>query len=338
MATITINDINALNGVQRVAIVLLAVDDFNASKIFSLMDEEEIREVSYAMSNLGSISIEVVDHLLNKLNNELAGSASFLGNLNTVEKILGKFLDGDKLQNLLEDIRGPQGKNTWEKLTNVGEDVLAMYLHNEHPQVAALILSKLPPMYSAKVLNNLPDNYSFDIILRMLNLGSVKKEVLDRMEKVLRFEFISNVSKTLKQDSCGLLAEIFNNLDASNESKYMGMLEKQVPELAEKIKELMFTFDDLIRLDRRSVQLLLRAVDKTKLIIALKGASSEVKKFFFESMPQRAARIIAEELESMGPIKIRDANQAHTLILNTAKELMAKGEIEFIAGKDEYIL
>lgn len=332
-------DISKLKGVQKAAIVMLSMNEQNATKLFSLMSEEEIRDISHAMSHLGTVSPEVVDRILQQFIGSLSGDNNYFGSLHTTKKLLEKVLDKDRVETLMEEIQGPQGKNTWEKLGNVNEEVLALYLRNEHPQTAALVMHKMTPENSSKVLSNLPDQFAFEVIVRMLNMGSVKKEVLDRVEKILRAEFISTISKTHKRDSFEMMADIFNNLDRNSEQKFMTLLESKIPDAADKIKNLMFTFEDLIKLDPKSIQNLLKAIDKSKLTISLKGSSDKLKELFLSNMSQRAARIIQEELESLGPVRVRDVDDAQSEIIFVAKELIAKGEIEVSedSGGDEYI-
>lgn len=332
-------DISKLKGVQKAAIVMLSMNEQNATKLFSLMSEEEIRDISHAMSHLGTVSPEVVDRILQQFIGSLSGDNNYFGSLHTTKKLLEKVLDKDRVETLMEEIQGPQGKNTWEKLGNVNEEVLALYLRNEHPQTAALVMHKMTPENSSKVLSNLPDQFAFEVIVRMLNMGSVKKEVLDRVEKILRAEFISTISKTHKRDSFEMMADIFNNLDRNSEQKFMGLLESKIPDAADKIKNLMFTFEDLIKLDPKSIQNLLKAIDKSKLTISLKGSSDKLKELFLSNMSQRAARIIQDELDSLGPVRVRDVDEAQSEIILVAKELIAKGEIEVSedSGGDEYI-
>lgn len=336
--SINIRDISKLTGAQKVAIVLLSLSDENATKIFSMMTEDEIKEVSYAMSSLGAINPEVVERLMNQIDADLAGDTIFLGNLYTTEKLLEKILDKDRVQILMDEIRGPQGRNTWEKLTNVNEELLALYFRDEHPQTAALVLSKISPDHAAKVLSNLPDSFAFEIIKRILNIGNVKKEILDKVEKILRVEFISSIGRTMKYDSFEMIAEIFNSLDRNSESKYMAMLENNMPDAALRIKDLMFTFEDLTRVTPRGIQRLLRDIEKSKLTIALKGASEELHQIFFASMSQRAAKIIKDELQSIGPVRVREIDAARAEIVTIAKTLITNGEIDVIIdNKDEFI-
>ncbi len=335
---VTSKDIAKLTGVQKVAIVLLSLSDENATRVFSLMTEDEISEVSHAMSHLGSVSPDVIDSVMSTLNSDLSGNASFLGNIQTTERLLEKILDKDKVQNLMDEIRGPQGRNTWEKLANVNEELLALYFRNEHPQTAALVLSKISPDHAAKVLGNLPDSFAFEIISRILSMGTVKKEVLERVERILRAEFISSVGKTQKYDSFEMLAEIFNNFDRNSESKFMSMLENHLPDAATKVKERMFTFEDLTKVDTKGIQRLLRDVEKSKLTLALKGASENLRSIIFSSMSQRAASIIKEDLMALGKVRVKDVDSARAEVVAIAKTLIDTGEIDIVMdNSDEFV-
>lgn len=325
---VTAKDISKLSGVQKVAIVLLSLSDDNATRVFSYMTEDEITEISHAMSHLGAISPDAIETIMSSLTSDLAGDSMFLGNLQTTERLLDKVLDKDRVQSLMDEIRGPQGRNTWEKLANVNEELLALYFRNEHPQTAALVLSKISPDHAAKVLSNLPDGFAFEIISRILNIGNVKKEVLERVEKILRAEFISSVGKTQKYDSFEMLAEIFNNFDRNSESKFMSMLENHIPEAATKIKDMMFTFEDLIKIDTKGIQRLLRDIEKSKLTLALKGASDELKNVIYSSMSQRAAKIIQEDLMALGKVRVKDVDTARSEVVSAAKALIEAGEID----------
>ncbi|MBN8827479.1 MAG: flagellar motor switch protein FliG [Sphingobacteriia bacterium] len=328
-----------LTGSQKAAIVLLSMSEENATKIFSSMSEEEIKAVSFAMTTIGSMKQEMVEKLLLELNTEITSDVSFIGNFENTEKLLEKILGKEKVAAIMEEITGPVGKNTWDKLSNVNEDILTAYLRNEHPQTIALVVSKLTAPHAAKVLGMLPEDTSIEVMLRMLSMDAVKKEILDNVERTLRMEFISTLSKTQKQDSNAMLAEIFNNFDRVNEAKFMGMLEEKVPESAEKIKALMFTFDDLTKVTPQGIQVILRVIDKSKLAVALKGGSDAVKQLFLNSMSQRAAKILNEEMAAMGPVRIKDVDEAQSGIIKIVKDLAAKGDIVIADSnaKDEFI-
>tara|TARA_B100001564_G_C20642901_1_gene673022 strand:- start:328 stop:1344 length:1017 start_codon:yes stop_codon:yes gene_type:complete len=330
-----IENYSLLGGLEKAAVILMSVSEENSSKIFSLLHDDEIKEVSQRMSTLGTVSPEIVEKLFFDFSNALSETLTFVGNLENTEKILATALGKERVGMIMEDIRGPAGRNTWDKLSNVSEEMLASYLKNEYPQTVALVVSKLRPSHAARVLAMLPEDLTSEVILRMLDMDSVKKEVLDNIEKALRAEFISSVSKTQKYDGNEVMAEIFNNFDRANEHKYLGMLEERYPESAEKIKSLMFTFEDLIKSDTGGIQALMRVMDKSKLAVALKGASDEVKDLFVNSMSARASKILIEDMESLGPVRLRDVDDAQNEIINQAKDLIASGEMVVSQGDSE---
>jgi flagellar motor switch protein FliG len=167
----------------------------------------------------------------------------------------------------------------------------------------------------------------------------VQKDVLERVEQTLRTEFMSNLSQTRRRDAHGVMAEIFNNFDRQTETRFLTALEERSREAAERIKTLMFTFDDLIKLDAGSAQTLMRHVDKDKLAIALKGASDTVRTFFLGNMSSRAAKMLVDDMQAMGPVRLRDVDEAQSMLVNLAKDLAAKGEIMISKnrGDDELV-
>ncbi|AIF81204.1 flagellar motor switch protein G [endosymbiont of Acanthamoeba sp. UWC8] len=321
-------------GVEKAAMLIMTLNDDLATKIFSMLEESEIREISLAMSNLGNIPPESIEKLISEFSVEITENLSLVGNIENTERFLRKILGKDKVDSILEDIRGPAGRNIWDKLANVGEELLANYLKKEYPQTAALVLSKLDPVQSSKVLSLFSPEFAFEVIKRMLVMDTVKKEVLERVEKTLKSEFISSLSKTQKRDNNQIIAEVFNNLERNVEEKFMGMLEEYSVEAAEKIRSLMFTFEDLKKIEGNGIQTVLRVIDKSKLALALKGASEVIRDLFIKNMSQRAAKILLEEIEGMGPVKLKDVNEAQTAIINSVKELISKAEIEIATGEN----
>lgn len=323
-----------ISGVEKAAMFIMAIDQDIAAKILQMLEDDEIREISQAMSNLGNVQAESIEKLIFEYSNEINANLNLVGNVHNTERFLRKVLGKEKVDVILEDIRGPAGRNIWDKLGNVNEEILANYLKNEYPQTTALVLSKLNPMNSAKVLANFSPEFAFEVINRMLALDSVKKEVLEKVEKTLRTEFISNLTKTQKYDNNQIMAEIFNNLDRNTEAHFMEKLEKENAEAAENIKKLMFTFDDMMKVDEAGIQAILKSIDKSRLALALKGCSEEIRKKFIDNMSQRAAKILNEEVEGMGPVKLKDVDEAQAEIILITKELVAKGEIELSEGGD----
>jgi flagellar motor switch protein FliG len=181
----------------------------------------------------------------------------------------------------------------------------------------------------------LPEELSLDCINRMLKMEAVQKEVIEGVEQTLRTEFMSNLSQTRRRDAHEVMAEIFNNFDRQTETQFLTALEQENREAAERIKALMFTFDDLVKLDTASAQTLMRKIDKDKLGVALKGASEPVRQFFFSNMSTRAAKMLVEDMQEMGPVRLRDVDEAQGLLVNLAKDLAAKGEILISKSRDD---
>src|SRR5580704_3490264 len=331
-------DTARLTGPEKAAVILLALGEEH-NVIWQQLDEEEIKEISQAMAGLGTVSAQVVEDLLVEFVSGLSGTGAIMGSFEQTQRILASFLPGEKVDNLMEEIRGPAGRTMWDKLANVNEAVLANYLKNEYPQTVAVVLSKIKPEHSARVLAALPEDFALECVMRMLRMEPVQREILDKIEQTLRTEFMSNLARTSKRDSHEMMAEIFNSFDRQTESRFIAALEERNREAAERIRALMFVFEDLSKLDPGGVQTLLRAVEKDQLGLALKGASDALREMFFSNMSERAAKIMREDMESMGPGRLRDVDAAQMAMVQVAKDLAAKGEIMLAgAGGDDELI
>lgn len=332
-------DLSRYTGPERAAILLLALGVEHGQSIWADLDDNELIAVSIAMSKLGNVPKAVVEALLTEFISQMSLAGAMIGTAQSTERLLAQYLPKDRLAIIMEEIRGPAGRNMWEKLSNVQAHVLASYLKNEYPQTVAVILSKIATEHAARVLSILPEDFALDVVQRMLRMGSVQREILEKIEHTLRNEFISNLSQTHQRDAHELMAEIFNNFDRQTESRFLTALEEINWEAAEQIKSLMFTFDDLTKLDRASAQTLLRNIDHEVLVLALKGASDTAREFFFSNMSERAGRMLKDDLEVLGPVRLREVDEAQAKMIARAKELAAKGDIVIAknGGDDELI-
>ena len=208
----------------------------------------------------------------------MSGGGAIMGSFEQTQKLLAGFMPQEKVDTLMEEIRGPAGRTMWDKLANVNEAVLANYLKNEYPQTVAVILSKIKSEHAARVLAALPEDFALECVMRMLRMEPVQREILDKIEQTLRTEFMSNLARTSKRDSHEMMAEIFNSFDRQTESRFIAALEERNRESAERIRALMFVFEDLSKLDPGGVQTLLRGVEKDQMALALKGASDALGK------------------------------------------------------------
>jgi flagellar motor switch protein FliG len=335
----TREDMRGLTGTQKSALMMLSVGEENAAKLFALMHDDEIKELSHTMANLGTVSSNVVEKLLIEFADQISSTGNLVGTYESTERLLLKVLDKGKVENIMEEIRGPAGRTMWDKLGNVHEAVLANYLKNEYPQTVAVVLTKVRSDHAARVLALLPDAFAMEVVMRMLRMEAVQKEVLDDVEATLRTEFMSNLARTRRRDAHEVIAEIFNSLDRTSESRFITGLEERNKDAAERVKALMFTFEDLGKLDPGGVQTLLRAFDKEKLPLALKGASETLRDLFFSNMSERAGKMLKEDMAGMGPVRLRDVDEAQMMMVTLAKELAARGEIVLSdkKGEDELV-
>jgi len=328
-------DYRSLAGPEKAAIFMLALGDSHSAALFEMMDDEEIRELSQTMATLGNINATLVERLFVEFADQLSSTGSLVGSYSSTERLLMSTLPGDRVEQIMEEIRGPAGRTMWDKLNNVNETVLANYFKNEYPQTVAVVLSKIRPDHAARVLSVLPETFAMEVITRMLRMESVQKEVLDSVEKTLRTEFMSNLARTARKEPHEMMAAIFNTLDRNTEARFMSALEERNRESAERIQALMFTFNDLIRVDASGIQVLLRQVEKDRLGIALKGANDEVKDLFFQNMSERAGKMLKEDMEAMGPVRLSEVDEAQAEIVTLAKQLADAGEIVISSGSDE---
>jgi flagellar motor switch protein FliG len=333
-----IEEYRTLSGTQKAALLTLAIGEELAAKLFAMMHEDEIKEISAAMAQLGSVRAETVERLCVEFADSLGAAGSLIGSYESTERLLQKSLPRERVTQIMEEIRGPAGRTMWDKLGNVNEAVLANYLKNEYPQTVAVVLSKIRPDHAARVLALLPESFAMEVVMRMLRMEAVQKDVLDGVERTLRAEFMSNLARSTRRDAHEMMAEIFNNLDRQAEQRFLGALEERNREAAERIKSLMFTFDDLQRLSSASIQTLLRSADKDKLPLALKGASEKLRDLFFKNLSERAGKMLRDDIETLGAVKLRDVDEAQATIVALAKDLAAQGQIEISESKDEELV
>ncbi len=324
-----------LTGRQKAAVLVLALGEDHCGPLFGLMHDDELRELSLAMAQLGTIKAETVERLCGEFGHSLGSTGALMGGFDRTERLLLKTLPPERVAQIMEEIRGPAGRTMWDKLGNVNEALLANYLKNEYPQTVAVVLTKVRPEHAARVLAILPEPFAMEVVMRMLRMESVQKDVLEGVERTLRAEFMSNLARSTRRDPHEMMAEIFNSLDRGAEARFMNALEERSREAADRVRSLMFTFDDLQRLTPSAVQVLLRAVEKDKLPIALKGGSETIRELFLGNLSERAAKMLRDEMEALGPVKLRDVDEAQAAIVLQAKELAAEGQIEISESSDE---
>lgn len=319
--------LDMLTGLQKASVFLLALPTNYVESIFDKLEETEITLLVQSMSSLGKVSAEIVQKVFDEFVEHVSSTGNLVGSFYAAQRLLTEVLGEEKARSIMADVRGPSGRTIWDKLCNINVEVLVKFLRNEHPQAIALILSQLPAAHTATILSLLPQPLAAEVILRSLKIESVQAHVMKDMESTLKREFMTTMTLSNTRDPHQALAEVFNSFERATESAFMEVLETHNAEAAARIKSLMFTFDDLARLDGFSLQKVIRSVDNNRLLVALRGADERMKDLFFTNMSERAAKLMREDIQSMPPVRLKEVEEAQIEIVRQAKSLMDAGEV-----------
>ncbi len=329
-------------GPLKAAVFLLAMGEQFTAEVFKHLKQEEVRKVSSIMAQVQNIPGEAVQKVLEEVREKMAvvqGEVSVPVE-DFLKKVLFTSMPEEQAQQLYEEILRQLHPSTFQKLSSLEPKVIVNFLINEHPQTIAVILAHLEPELSAEILEQLPENLQSDVMLRIANLEKISPDIVAEIDRVLEEELFSvEMSDATKVGGAEKVAEILNNVDRTLEDNLMEQIEENSEELAEEIKKLMFKFEDLLEVDDAAIVALLKEISTDELKLALKAASDELKEKFFSNMSERAGLMLKEDLETMGPVKLKDVEQAQQAIIRVAKRLEAEGKI-VLGGKggDEVVV
>ncbi|PKN07864.1 MAG: flagellar motor switch protein FliG [Deltaproteobacteria bacterium HGW-Deltaproteobacteria-8] len=330
----------SFTGPQKTAIVCLALGEKFTAEAFKRMERQEIASVSKAMLDIDSVSREDVLDVLKEFNESITyGSEMLMGGAEQVKRLLSKALDSETAKYILDTLEISSGPTPFQELSNVSPRILAQILRNEHPQTLALILGHLHPDQAAELLSNLPSGVRAEVLMRLAKLEAVAEEMLHEVDKVLQSQLIAMGGKEGKKvGGINSVAEILNAVDRATEEEVLSEIEEESQQMADDIRNLMFVFEDIKALDDRSIRELLKDVSNEELTKALKGASDDLKDKFLKNLSERAAGMIREDLEIMGPVKLSEVEGAQQNIVKTVRRLEAEGRIAISrGGGDEFI-
>ncbi len=324
---------------RKAAALLLAIGEDNAAKILRKLNEYELHALSNEMALLGELSPKEIDEIANEFLKELGEEHSIGVGIDNIKNILEKAFGREKAAELIKKVGTPLSKQPFYTLLNVDPKMIANFIKSEHPQTIAVILAHLEPQQAAKTLSFLPESLQPDVILRIAKLETVSPEVVKELEDALEEE-VKSAGGTESHQVGGIepVAEIMNNVPKEVEEKVMSEIEEKDPELAEEIRKKMFVFEDLIYVDDRGIQTILKEVSNEDLLLALKAASDQVKEKIFSNMSKRAAEMIKEDLETMGPVRLSDVEQAQQNIIQVARRLADEGKIVIAKGGGEVVV
>ncbi|MDK2922324.1 MAG: flagellar motor switch protein FliG [Desulfonauticus sp.] len=322
-----------LSGVQKTAILLLALGEEFTTEVFKRLDRREIAKISKAMVEMESVPKETAEEVLKEFNEALTVSKEMLlGGVDVVKKLMSK-VDEETAKYVIDSLELDSDQIPFRELTNVSPKILAQILRNEHPQTLALIIGHLPPEHGADLIAQLPPGVRPEVLMRLAKLESVPEDMLLEVDRVLQSQLIAIGAKEGKKvGGVQSVAEILNAVERSIEEEVMSEIEEESSQLAEEIRQLMFVFEDILELDDRAVREVLKEISNEDLTLALKTASEELKEKFFSNLSERAANMIREDLEIMGPVKLSDVEAAQQNIVKVIRRLEAEGRI-VIGGK-----
>jgi flagellar motor switch protein FliG len=321
-----------LSGAEKAAILLLAIGEEPACRLLAMLDLEEVKQVSRTMTAMGEVESTVVERLMGEFGRRLAGSAEVAGGSHAVERLLQKALDPERATGVIEEIRGSGRQPVWERLGEMDAGALAGYLGKEHAQTVAIILGRLKAPQAARLLARLEETLAVEVVTRMLQMDPVRNDVLAEIERTLRADLTDRPVGAVGSGHDAAVADMLSFLDRATEQRLLDGLEGRSREATERVRSLMFTFDDLARLDGAAIQALLRTAGNGPIALALKGAGQQLKDLVFANMSERAAKILREEIEQMGAVRLRAVEEAQRLLVNTAKELAESGAITLGGG------
>ncbi|MEY4632136.1 MAG: flagellar motor switch protein FliG [Pseudomonadota bacterium] len=322
-------------GAQKAAILLLSFGEEISAEIFKNMTEFEIKRIGAAMSRLGRMENDVVEQVMGEFYGILQQNRKFFyGGNDFTKKVIGNAFKGSDGDELIDQLALGSSSNL-DALELIDARTLSNFIRNEHPQTIALILAHLDARKCGDTLKLLPESIRTEILIRIANLDAVAPEIIDEIDDVLRAEIQAMGSiSTQKIGGVEPIAEMLNLIDGATEEQILDGLEERDPELAERIRQLMFTFDDLVKIDDRGIQEIVKSVQNDKWKIALKTASESVRDLVFKNMSERAAKMLKEDMEAMPAVKLSDVEAVQYEIVQVARKLEEEGKIVIATGGD----
>ena len=318
-----------LTGTRKAAIFLMVMGEEFTANVFKHLSEDEIKAIGQQMTRLEQVEPGVISSVMNEFLGTFKGGALLGGSGDKFfARTVSRALNPKKASSLMEELSSTKKRGYFEKLKSLAPEMIVNFIANEHPQTIALILSNLDHHHAAEVIKLLPENVQSEVVVRIAKLDTVPDEIIDEIQSVLESE-VSSIGQSGPQKMGGIevAAEILNQIDRKTEKAILEKIEEEEEELADNIRQSMFIFEDLVTLDDRSIRALLKEISNDELILALKTASDTLKEKIFSNLSQRAAEMLKEDMEVMGPVRVKEVEQAQRSIIKTARRLEEEGKI-----------
>ncbi len=326
---------------RKAGILMLMLGDEASSAIFKYLSEDEVTKLSAEITTLGAVSPNEAEDVLDEFYQlELAASYFAQGGLDYAKKLLIKAFGPDVAKKLLDRIVRTLKPTGFDALQKADPQQLSKFIQNEHPQTIALILAHLDATQAAGLLSSLPDEIRADVVIRMANLEEISQDVISKITAILdkKLESIGNIARH-SYGGLKAVAELVNRMESSMGKELLESIESTDPSLALNIRNMMFVFDDILLLGDPEIREILQRVDKKSLTLALKGTSDEIREQFFKNMSNRAVELLKEDMEFMGPVRVKEVEQAQQEIIAIIRQLDEEGLINLKgSGGDQYVV
>ena len=331
-------DSEKLTGPQKAAIFLLAMGEEFTTSFFKELDEKSIQKVGKYMSDITYVSSDIVNIVTNEFLKNFNSDVNLaVSGKDFLQQVVSKTLDEETAREVFKVIGNESTSTPFRDLAYVPTDKLFNMIKGEHPQTIALILSYLPHEKSAEILNLLPEGDKADIALRIVTIGQVQDELIREVDEALKNDISKIGTATRKFDGVEILASILNEVGGDAEEGILSHIEKENSDLADRIRQKMFVFEDLLQVEDRSFREILQNVDNQGLAKALKTAPEELKEKIFNNLSERAADMLKEDMEIMGPVRLKEVEDAQQNILRITKKLEAEGKIVLAGSEDVFV-
>jgi len=325
-----------LRGPEKAAVLFLCLGEERGSELMQKLDEADIQKITRAMAGLGVIPAPTVEEVMLEFSESVTNGGGVVGSFSVAETMLRKFLPEEQVNEILKEVRGPlKERDLWDRFSSLNETVIANYLKGEHAQTAAAILSNVAPELAAKVLPLMGVERMEEVIERMIRMEAVPHHMLRQIEEALQTDIIAAAAQPTAAERQQRMADLFNRLDRDLFETLSPTLEERLPETFRGIKQRMFTFDDLVKLDVQSLSRIMRGLEGNTLPLALRGARKEVRDHFLNALPSRPRDMLLEEMNTMGPVRGREVRSAQTAMVDYAKELAENDVIQIPTAEDD---
>ena len=329
-----------LSGPEKAAIIFLCLQEDLGSDLMQHLEEAEIQAITRAMATLGTIPSEAVEMVITEFTTNVAGGVAggVVGNLDSARRLLSGFMSQGKVDEIMAHIEAPDaGQSIWESFSALNEQTIVTHLRGEHDQTIAAVLSKVRPDVAARVLPHFGEDRMVEIARRMIGLDSLPRVLIEEIETAIKDEVLSSAARRTGPDPLQRMADMFNRMDPDDFDRLSNHLEQHDPVALAAIREKMFTFDDLVKLDVPSLQRIVRGCDGKTLPLALRGAKKNVRSAFMNAMTQRAREALDEEMKTMGSVRMRDVREAQGKVIDVANELAQQNIIRIPLDDDEMV-